>query len=490
MRNWHRNRYAKVPHNDRFRNLWRPKKRHARQRRLEESLLQARACRTFTSVEPEQALYVSDAEQGEMSSARATPQDKTDMTGITSLGTKQVAIAFEPLWDEDGKCKDHEDYKKRLGDKHPVLTQRVGWKKMTCMDWCRDNPNEERWIESGSGYFQSNVPHAASYTGNKTNVQALAAHLKREGKGANNPEIAKLYCTGQAKITVNGYVCRDASVQHVEDESEEEGGWGGDAIDDDDAAASDGEAREESNFDDGDDQHVDEDGEVPLFHGESGEPTSPTPSPTPSSTASDDDAETEDALIAEARKYPSLKRKADELENELDALRQNIKVEKAKEAAAQAAEKEVIRRIWSKVPSPPSVSVDTYDKNKCGLYFNTPHLVEGGAFTKLREDAFNGKLGQTVRGWEARAREHGNGEMGYENLHWVPDPDPHDDQVKEECFLKKAEEYALLLLTEQGYKRTGPTHEDFTFPTAEERKTKTLEAMEKAMRVMCEQRQQ
>ena len=49
---------------------------------------------------------------------------------------------------------------------------------------------------------------------------------------------------------------------------------------------------------------------------------------------------------------------------------------------------------------------------------------------------------------------------------------------------KKAEEYALLLLTEQGYKRTGPTREDFTFPTAEERKTKTLEAMEKAMRVM------
>lgn len=221
--------------------------------------------------------------------------------------------------------------------------------------------------------------------------------------------------------------------------------------------------------------------------GGGGEPTSPTPS---TGAASDDDAEAKDTLIAEARKYPSLKRKADELENELYALRQNIKAEKAKEAAAQAAEKEVIRRIWSKGPSPPSVSVDTYDKNKCGLYFNTACLVEGGAFIKLREDAFNGKLGQTTRGWEARAREHGNGDMGYENLHWVPDPDPHGDQKEEECFLKKAEEYALLLLTDQGYKRTGPTREDFTFPTAEERKTKTLEAMEKAMRVMCEQRQQ
>lgn len=58
-----------------------------------------------------------------------------------------------------------------------------------------------------------------------------------------------------------------------------------DPMDDSDAAASDGEAREESNFDDGDDQRVDEDEEVPLLHDESGEPTSPTPS----TRASDDD---------------------------------------------------------------------------------------------------------------------------------------------------------------------------------------------------------
>jgi len=162
----------------------------------------------------------------------------------------------------------------------------------------------------------------------------------------------------------------------------------------------------------------------------------------------------------------------------------------AQQDAKRAADQEVIRRIWRRTVSTRPVSVDTYDKNKCGLYLNIACLVEGGAFTKLREDAFNGKLGQTVRGWEARAREHGNGDMGYENLHWVPDPDPYDDQEQEERFLKKAEEYALHLLREQGYKRTGPTHEDFTFGTAEERETRTLEAMEKAMKAMCDQRNQ
>ena len=137
----------------------------------------------------------------------------------------------------------------------------------------------------------------------------------------------------------------------------------------------------------------------------------------------------QDTLIAEARKYPSLKRKADELENELSALRKDVAAEKAKEAAAQAAEKEVIRRIWNKPVSTHPVAVDTYDGgSKSGLYFNIPRLVEGGAFTELREDVFNGKLGQTVRSW-GRAREHGNGD-GVRNLHWVPDPDPTTTRIR------------------------------------------------------------
>ena len=191
-----------------------------------------------------------------------------------------------------------------------------------------------------------------------------------------------------------------------------------------------------------------------------------------------------DEMLAEAARSSNTatRTQAKKVKATLDELQQALDNE--------AAEQEVIRRIWRRTVSTRPVSVDTYDKNKCGLYLNIACLVEGGAFTKLREDAFNGKLGQTVRGWEARAREHGNGEMGYENLHWVPDPDPYDDQEQEERFLKKAEEYALHLLTEQGYKRTGPTHEDFTFPTAEERETRTLEAMEKAMKAMCDQRNQ
>ena len=138
-----------------------------------------------------------------------------------------------------------------------------------------------------------------------------------------------------------------------------------------------------------------------------------------------------------------------------------------------------------------SYPVDSYDGGrKSGLYFNIPCVVEGGAFNKLKGDTFNGKLGETWRGWEARAREHGNGDMGYENLHWVPDPTPCSNEKDEDRFLKSAEGHALSLLTEQGYKRTGSTREDFTFPTAEERKTKTLEAMQTAMNFWCEWRTQ
>ncbi len=158
------------------------------------------------------------------------------------------------------------------------------------------------------------------------------------------------------------------------------------------------------------------------------------------------------------------------------------------EAAARqkATKQDVIDRFLHKPASAILPPVDTYDHgSKSGLYFNIPCLVGGGAFDKLREDTFNGKLGQTWRGWKARAQEHGNGDMGYENLHWVPDPTPCSNEKEEERFLKSVEAYALHLLTEQGYKRTGSTREDFTFPTAEERKTKTLEAMQTAMDFWC-----
>ena len=79
--------------------------------------------------------------------------------------------------------------------------------------------------------------------------------------------------------------------------------------------------------------------------------------------------------------------------------------------------------------------------------------------------------------------------MGYENLHWVPDPDPYDDQEQEERFLKKAEEYALHLLRSKATSAPVPRTRTSRF-TAEERETRTLEAMEKAMKAMCDQRNQ
>ena len=163
------------------------------------------------------------------------------------------------------------------------------------------------------------------------------------------------------------------------------------------------------------------------------------------------------------------------------------------EAAARqkAAEQDVVDRFLHRPVLATPTPVDSYDGGrKSGLYFNIPCVVEGGAFNKLKGDTFNGKLGETWRGWEARAREHGNGDMGYENLHWVPDPTPCSNEKDEDRFLKSAEGHALSLLTEQGYKRTGSTREDFTFPTAEERKTKTLEAMQTAMNFWCEWRTQ
>jgi hypothetical protein len=558
MRNWHRNRYAKVPHNDRFRNLWRPREGRYRQPRLE--VVRNRRARSERE-DPEQQLYMSDDEPRAEQTVEVTHEYETtkepkvvhtkvwggkgaetipppfknygdhirrlrerhdtEPAGVVEeqhmrafcarfpwveskdkQSQKGAGILRDPTPDRerDALCQYLHDKHRDLWQRHVVLREgssvagrlrfRIGddfiqlW--MAARDWDKQFPKPKRhmWfchairlMARYQAYYAFGIINW--WAGNNT-AECRAKHRANPLPPHASPEDdieMVIFCKDCEKKSLP---LRDYGLPFMRENND-------DPIDDADAAASDGEAREESNFDEGDDQHVDEDEEVPLLHGESGEPTSPTPS----STASDDDAEAKDTLIAEARKYPALKRKADELENELDALRQNIKVEKAKEVAAQAAEKEVILRIWNRSVSTHPVSVDSYDGgSKSGLYFNTPHLVEGGAFTKLREDAFNGKLGQTVRGWEARAREHGNGEMGYENLHWVPDPDPHDDQVKEECFLKKAEEYALLLLTEQGYKRTGPTHEDFTFPTAEERKTKTLEAMEKAMRVMCEQRQQ
>ena len=80
-----------------------------------------------------------------------------------------------------------------------------------------------------------------------------------------------------------------------------------------------------------------------------------SPTPSVASSSSHDSAEEADTLIAEARKYPALKRKADELEAVRQSLRQDVEAEKDKEAAAAEAaavdeevarvEYETVRRI-------------------------------------------------------------------------------------------------------------------------------------------------
>ena len=335
MRNWHGNQRTRVPHNDQFRNLWRP--REGRCRRPRSEVLRNKRAR-YEREEPEQPLYMSDDETDlvevthEEDSSNPKPRKPrnlaatADMTGIDRLGKKKVTITFEPLWDEDGRRKDPRDYQKRLGEAHPVLTQAKEWKKVGCMDWCRANPGKERWLEGGSGYFRSNVAPAASYTGSTTDTDALSLHLRKMQKGGNYSAIAQLYCTGQVTITLHGYVCNAetaAADQEQEQEQEEQEEQEEEEEEEEEEAEARGEPEEE--------EEDDEDGE-----------------------SSTDDAEEKDPLIAEARKYPALKRKADELEAVRQSheavrqsLRQDVEAEKEKAAAAAAeaaaVEEEVTR---------------------------------------------------------------------------------------------------------------------------------------------------
>jgi len=475
MRNWHRNQRTRVPNNGRFRNLWRPREGRYQRPRLQVPRNQrARSERE----DPEQQLYMSDDEPGlvevtheEDSSnpkARKHPEAKADMTGIDPLGKKKVTITFEPLWDKDGRCKDPPDYKRRLGEAHPVLTQGKEWKKIGCMDWCRANPGKERWIEGGSGYFRSNVTPAASYTGSKTDTEALTLHLKNQAKGGNYSNIAKLYCTGQVTITLHGYVCKVKTAAADQEEEEEE--------ENDEQEEEGGELEEEEEEEDGESE-TDDGAGAPLATGLK-------------RARSFDEGLEEHSDPNVRAKYADLRAAQMQEEEAHQAVNQRDSSLREALATFESTKQDVVDRFLHRPALATPASMDSYDGgSKSGLYFNIPCDVEEGA-CPVKEGVYHGKLGETWRGWEARAREHGNAEMGYENLHWVRDSTPCPTKEQEERFLKSAEGYALHLLTEQGYKRTGPTREDFTFPTAEERKTKTLEAMQTAMNFWREQRDQ
>jgi hypothetical protein len=167
----------------------------------------------------------------------------------------------------------------------------------------------------------------------KFNVHMVTAQKERvDAWHAENDQLAE----GQ-----EGQGAAEGEVGEEEEEEEEQepgDSWDGDPTDDDDNdAASDGEA--------------DPDGTQTME--EEGARVSPTPSV--ASSSSHDSAEEADPLIAEARKYPALKRKADELEAVRQSLRQDVEAEKDKEAAAAEAaavdeevarvEYETVRRI-------------------------------------------------------------------------------------------------------------------------------------------------
>ena len=420
------------------------------------------------------------------------------------LHTVDHEYVVDPLWKSDGRVShgSPEKYMEKFAKQAPMLC-RGGTHACAGLAhaWALAHPGQPFWTNAENGFIQSAAKHAANdYNGEKT-VEDLAAwfeaHEKltrlRDKEGA-----ARLLITGRAWLKKTRYLhlsVASASTSGDAGGDGDAGGGGDDGSDSDHSAlGGDTDGGGDDAGGDGDEDAGGDDGSDSggaLGGADAGADENVSVSSDVGTSVTNQGGEHFAEVIAEASEDATLKRKADVVLSGFTELKQELANKKAKkeaEEAAAAEEAAVWDRLWRRPVSTRPVSVDTYDKNKCGLYLNTPRLVEGGAFIKLREDAFNGKLGQTVRGWEARAREHGNGEMGYENLHWVPDPDPYDDQEQEERFLKKAEEYALHLLTEQGYKRTGPTHEDFTFPTAEERETRTLEAMQKAMKRACEAR--
>jgi len=352
MRNCNRTHRTGVPHNDQFRNLWRPREGRYRRPRLD--VLRNKRARSERE-EPEQQLYMSDDEPGlkevtheeDSSNPKArkptNPEAKADMTDIDPLGTKQVTITFEPLWDKDGRRKNPIDYQKRLGKAHPVLTQGKGWKKKECMNWCRANPGKERWIEGGSGYFISNVTPATSYTGSTTDTEALTLHLKNQAKKGKYSAIAQLYCTGQVTTTVKGYVCKVKTAAADQEEEEEE---------ENDEQEEEGGELEEEEEEEEEQEQGEEQGEVAEEEEEEEEEQQQQPeqpeqaqaSSTPSSTTAEDTHTGGDEfarVLFEASEDPDLKRKADQLASGFDELKRDLANKKQKQTAAHAAKKEL-----------------------------------------------------------------------------------------------------------------------------------------------------
>ena len=184
------------------------------------------------------------SQTGATSSGAKKPPVRTEDEGITMLPLETLDVDFEPLF-VDGKAKEPNEYADRLGNAYPILTQKKGYKKKCAYAKARAHPGTVVRYQTGSGYYRSNIAHAANYTG-PMNVEALAEYLLKSGSNLNAdtaPVAAELYMTGKCTIpAIQPIICNvdnaDAN-QEQEAEAEEE-----EADDEGEEEAADGEEEE------------------------------------------------------------------------------------------------------------------------------------------------------------------------------------------------------------------------------------------------------